>query len=129
MIEIHKQICVDKHDSRRIEREFIKKYNANMNMIRAFRTEEQRIARRGIYRENNLEKERLRDRLYALNNPDKIKQKYIDNKERLQQKYIDNKETLNAKIKCSCGGSHTNRSKLRHFSTNKHTNYEASLLK
>jgi hypothetical protein len=42
MIEIEKRICIDKRDSERHEQKLIQDIQADMNMVRAYRTEEEK---------------------------------------------------------------------------------------
>ena len=62
MIEIHKQICVDKRDSERVEQSLMSKLKCDMNTNRAFRTAEQLEEYQSQYRLNN------RTDLYAKQN-------------------------------------------------------------
>ena len=52
MIELEKKICVDKRDAERFEQEWIDKLQSKLNMIKAFRGENQKEADHNYYIEN-----------------------------------------------------------------------------
>ena len=111
MIEIHKQICVDKRDSERVEQEFCEKYNADMNAYRPFITDELMNNRFQIYRDNNEVKVKVGKKLYYENNFEKIALK------------------AGHKFNCFVVVVIENSSKSAHFKRPIHLEYEASLLK
>jgi hypothetical protein len=87
--------------------------NETVNMCRAYRTDEQykeQIKQGGtLYRQNNVEKEKERMKIY-----------YQNNKEDYKLYYQNNKDKINEKITCICGCI-INKGKLnRHQKSQKH---------
>jgi len=78
MVQIHEQICKSRIHSNQIEQEFIEKHQADMNMKRAFRTDEERIEQKREghkkYRAENAEELREYNQKYYTENADKIKE-------------------------------------------------------
>lgn len=117
MIEIDRQICLDKSHACKIEQKYIEELQANMNLIYASRSDEQ-------YRLDNKEQINKNSKLYRLNNKEKrsetIKTYYLNNKEKIQKKQIQ-------KFNCECGGECNIYTKQRHFKSKKHLAYLETL--
>jgi hypothetical protein len=102
------------------ENELIEIHKSNLNMIRAYRTEEQK-------KEQNLKD----NKKYHQSNKEKKEKYYQDNKEKLKKqtkKYRDdNKDIIrkrkNEKIECECGSKHNYGAKSRHIKTIKHQTF------
>lgn len=109
MLEIEKFPCNDKNEAFAREEEYRKKLNANMNMIKAHLTVEER-------------KEQKHE-LYKLYYDKKHKE--ISEKKKLYKQL--NKETINKKnneqYTCECGGKYTHTNKTKHEKTKKHKEY------
>ena len=103
MVPIEEYECNNQLQARIREEQLRIQYQANMNSIRAFRTEEE-------HKQDS-------------------KQYKIDNKEYLtiqnKQYYEDNKEKITQKHNCECGLTYTHTHKSAHFKTKKHQNYLA----
>jgi hypothetical protein len=106
MIEIERRICVDKRDSERYEQKLIEELQADMNMIRAYRTEEENKEQikkhQKQYNEKNKEQIIEYQKQYREKNKEQMKehqkQYYEQNKEqRKEQKKqynVQNKERI-----------------------------------
>lgn len=117
MVEIDRQMCLDKSDACRIEQSYIDELKANMNSYYACRSDKQ-------YRLDNKDKIIELNKKYITDNKEKrtetLKNYYLNNKEKIQQKQIQ-------KFICKCGGKCNIFTKQRHFKSKKHLNYLASL--
>ena len=121
MIELEKKICVDARDAERVEQEWIDKTTANLNMLRAFNSEEhekERLSKyQKEYREKNIQhlKEYLKN--YNLGNKEILAEKSknwrLINSEKLAEK---RKEPF----ECECGSKMCIFEKSRHLKTKKH---------
>lgn len=109
MLEIKKFPCNDRREAESEEDKIILELKANMNTIRASRTQEQWI---------NDNKEHIKQ--YQ-------KQYHEDNRviinEKNRQYYETNKEKNKEKHYCECGGKYRHSDKARHFKTKKHQQY------
>jgi len=102
MIEIEKRLCRDVFDCLKIEQQWIDKLAKDMNMNRAFITEEQRKERQKKYEQENKEYFDLKHQEYYEEHKKEIldyhKNYYINNKEKLKQQgkdyYLNNKEHM-----------------------------------
>ena len=112
IIEFATRDNITKREAEQIEEQYRVELKADMNMCRAFRTEEQK---KEYYHDN---KEKLSEQM---------KEYYVDNKQKLikhsKEWYVDNKEKLREKHDCECGGKFTTDNKLQHFKTKKHQKY------
>lgn len=149
IIIIEKFPCNNDVEARQREQFYIKELNANLNIIRAFRTEDEKIEQ---IKKDNRTPEKIREKtkkyyeknkeicneksnLYYHNNKEyfekKRKEYYELHKEELAQKkkiYRElNKDKIKEQnsevIKCLCGSSFTKKSKARHEKTLKHLDY------
>jgi hypothetical protein len=94
------------------------------------------------YKNDNSEKIKAQDKLYQINNKDKIKEYLKNNKDKTnaykrkweqnnkeksdklkKDYYENNKEKILEKYTCECGATIVNNYKTRHEKTNKHQNY------
>ena len=91
MIEFHKQICTDKRNAELIETQFMAQMNADMNVIKAYVSDADRLIR-----DHNHSKE------YRIINREMIKIKGAEYN-------LKNKEIINAKksipFTCCCGST------------------------
>lgn len=114
MVEINRQICLDKIDAYKIEQQFIEKLQTDMNMINAY-------TNKADY-----------DKQYRFDNAEKIatytKQHYLKNKEHLKNCRFENAEKLKQKLDCECGGKFTYKNKSQHLKTLKHLKYCESIV-
>ena len=98
MVCVHQQEVDNKRHAEQIEEQYRVELNGNLNMIRAFRSEEQKKEYGKEYYENNTEY---------------FKEYYQDNKDRI-------KEKVGEKITCECGFTYTFSHKARHMKSQKH---------
>ena len=118
MIKICDYPCENRREAELKEDEYMTELKANMNMIRASRTQKQ-------YREDNREKIQQ----YREDNREKMKEYRDNNKEKIQEYgkeyYETNKDMIrnriNAKITSKCGSVVIRNSIKRHERTKKHT--------
>ena len=136
MVQIKEFPCNNKKETEAEEDKVMLELKANMNSIRASRTQkeyyyddkEKILERNKKYREKNKEELNKISRQYYENNKDeqkkKHKQYYEDNKEELKnfriQYYKNNKEKINEKISCECGCIVTKAGLLNHKKSKKH---------
>ena len=107
-------------EARKREREYTEELKANLNMVKAYRSQaeadevgrefrerhrEEKKEYDKVYREVNKEKKRENDKIYRENNRDK----------------------LLAKIECICGNTYAHKNKSRHEKCKKHQEYLQSL--
>jgi hypothetical protein len=143
MVEIDRQICLDKTDACKIEQQYIEELQSDMNSHFALRNVIQ-------YRIDNKDKHTSYCKIYYLENKEflsEYKKKYnIEHKEQVSLKhkqyniehrdeiainknryYLENKneilEKKKQKINCECGGKYTKSDKSKHFKTQKHIAY------
>ena len=113
MLEIEKYPCLDNNEARSRKEVLRKELKANMNTIRAFRTDEEKKQDRIEYREENKNK--------ATEYREANKDKHC---KRSKDYYEANKEVIKAKesVKhdCPCGSSYTQYHKAHHMKTKKH---------
>jgi hypothetical protein len=149
LIVIEKFPCNNDIEARQKEQFYIKELNANLNIIRAFRTEDEKIEQ---INKDNRTPEQIREKTKKYYNENKeicnetSKLYYHTNKEYFEEKrkeyYELHKEELSEKskiyrelnkekikqrdfeiIKCVCGKSFIKKSKSRHEKTLKHLDY------
>jgi hypothetical protein len=139
MIEIEKYPCNDKREAEAREEYWKCELNANLNMIRAFRTEEQKIEDKRIRsKEDYIKNKDIIDekhKKYYTENAEKItervKQYKTENAEKIAEKasewYEKNKEEITKKrkeqITCECGSIIRQFCYSRHKNSLKHQNY------
>lgn len=112
--------CDSGTEARKRERYFYELYNADLNVIRPFTSDVERV-----------EQHKERGKQYHINNIEKIKKNYVDNAEKIKEQrrehYAINSISINDKLKekhnCECGGKYTTRDKSTHYKTNKHQNF------
>ena len=110
MVPIEEYECENGTQARMREEHWRREYNANMNSIRAHRTEEELIEQRKAYCEANTEQKKINNKAYYEANIEKIKK---------------NKQ---AKHTCECGGKYTMGDARRHEKSKKHLDYLAKTL-
>ena len=132
MILIDTLSCENSFDALRKEREFVEKYNANLNIQLPSRTKKERY-------EKNKECIKARSHQFYANNKEHCKERsknYNDtHKEHVLQKCKEyrenNKEQIKlkrgVKMSCDCGASVSKKSFVRHKQTKKHQDYINSL--
>jgi hypothetical protein len=105
IVEFATRNNITKREAEQIEEEYRVELKGNLNMRRAFLTEEQHKEDRKEY----------------------LKEYYQDNKEKFAEYYHDNKakiaEHKKEKHDCPCGGRYTNVHKARHFKSNMHCDF------
>ncbi len=113
---------------RMIEEEYRKKMNADLNMVKCYRSKEDKKEYMKEYCENNKEYIKDKNKEYREKNKDKMKIKkneyYENNKDKIKEKnkeyYEDNKDKINEKIKCDKCGCMSSKSNIKqHQQTNK----------
>jgi hypothetical protein len=105
IIEIEKYPCCDNNEARARERYWYELINANMNTIKPFITEDEKLKYKKEYKELN---------------------EFVINKKH-KEYYKLNIENFKEKTKCLCDGCYTYASKQRHFRTKKHQCYLAQI--
>ena len=94
MIEVEKYPCVDKREAESREEYWRKHFNAKLNTIRAFLSEEEQVEVEKIFKENK-------------------KKKYLENREEVLKDF-------SKKITCECGHIGAKNNISRHIKTQKH---------
>jgi len=94
MIEVEKYPCNDRREADKRENEVMKELKASMNKNRSFITNEERLEKGKIYKEENKEKILKKKKEYREENKDKIKQYYEENKDKAKQYYEENKDKI-----------------------------------
>jgi len=106
------------------EEEHRVKLNANMNMVKCYRTEEEYLKQMKEWYNNNKEHVLNYKKEYCEKNKDKIKEYQQKNKEHIAEQYKEycekNKEHIKEKITCECGCVIRKRDLTTHKKTNKH---------
>ena len=142
IIELGTRYNITKREAEQIEEQYRVELKADINMRRAFLTEEQKKEQKKEWYEDNPEynkeyyeqnKEKMKEQMkeYYEGNKEQMKEQmkeyYEGNKERIlegRKKYHEkNKEKLNEKHDCPCGGRYTHQNKIQHFKTNMHKKY------
>jgi len=89
MVQIHEQVCKSRTHSKQIEQELIEKHNADLNMIRAFISEEQiREYHQKYYKEHTNEIQEKQQKYYNENKDIfsiNAKHYYIENKDAIKK--------------------------------------------
>ena len=153
LILLEKYPCNNEIEARQREQYYINKLNANLNSIRAYRTEEEKIEQQ--YSDNRTE-EQLKEKskkyyhshkedcnkksqIYYSNNKEYFEKKrkeyyalhkeelYAKKKEKIQELKKFNEDNnvaiISEKINCICGAIIVKKSKCRHEKTQSHINY------
>lgn len=124
MVPIEEFECETTLESRIREEQWRREYNANMNSVRAHRTEEERIEQ---HREGNKEwnKKHYEENKEIVDA--KHREYYHANiekeRERSKARHDANKEKEQSKRTCECGGKYTYMHKSTHENTKKHIKY------
>ncbi len=96
MIEVEKYNCNDGNEARAREEYWRCHFNAQLNTIRAYITDIERLERDKLYRGDNKDKILEYQKAYNENNKDKFRQYYEDNKQKKleyqKNYYYDNKK-------------------------------------
>lgn len=121
MVVIDKGEQMNLTDARIKEESLRKEYNGNLNMVKAYRSEEDKKeynkANSKEYRENNRDK--INEKVKEYNNNHK-EQKQAYQKEYYENNKVKFKEYQSKKITCICGCELTRGKLPRHLKTNKH---------
>ena len=137
MVEIYRQICLDKIDCIKIEQKYIEELQTDMNMKNAYSN---RKDYENKYKLENAEKIVIYAKQHRLENKEhyqEYKTKYIlENKEYIQEqnkiyrlKNIENiSSRASQKYNCVCGGKYTYSTKMNHFKTIKHQTYVSNCI-
>lgn len=153
LIQLEKYPCNNEIEARQREQYYINKLNANLNSIRAYRSEEEKIEQQHsdnrteeqlkekskkyyhshkedcnkksqIYYTNNKEYfEKKRKEYYALHKEELSIKKKEKNKELKKFNEDNNIVIISEKINCICGAIIVKKSKCRHEKTQSHINY------
>jgi hypothetical protein len=128
MIEVEKYPCNDGNEARAREEYWRCHFNAQLNTIRAYRTDEQKKEQdKERYEQNKgkileLHKERYEQNKGKILEQDKTR--YERNKEKILEKakerYENNKNKLSEKITCECGTVCSKSSLTAHRKSQKH---------
>ena len=120
MIEIEKFPCEDKREAEAREEYWRCEYNARLNTIRAFRTEEQRKEQSKEqakqYYTKNIDKIKQYQTQYRTENADKTKEYHKEYR-------TEHADKITQKYNCDCGGKYLYSDKSRHFKSKKHLKY------
>ncbi len=124
-IEIYKMFPCNSKKELRIEEEEVRKHlNANLNMVRAFISEEENKIHRAEYREKNKEQLKIKSTEWRKNNSEKntlSSKKWTENNKEKQKEMNKICDKRKAEIiTCECGIQITKGSLLRHQKSNKH---------
>ena len=121
MVCIHQQEVDNKRHAEKIEEDYRVELNGNMNMRRAFRSEEQKKEDKKEdnkeWRKNNKESISEHKKEYYQANKDKINEK---NKEYNEQNKAKINERKCEVIICECGFTYTHNHKARHMKSQRH---------
>ena len=118
MIEIKKYPCENRREAEMQEDRIMHELKANMNMIKAFRTEEDKKKYEKDYRKDNRETIKSKAKAYRDINKEKLKDickaKWTPEKEA-------NKQSLQKEeVACECGCTFRRDGRARHLRSNKH---------
>ena len=106
MVEIGRQLCLDKSDACKIEQKYIEELQADMNTYKAVQWSAQTYVK---YHKQ-----------YTIDNKEKILEK-------CKQYRLNNIEKINKHNNCECGGNYLYRNFARHLKSQKHKNYLATI--
>jgi hypothetical protein len=132
MVEVHRQICLDKIDCIKIEQKYIEELQTDMNMKNAYHNREEYEKK---YKLENAEKIATYVKQHRLENKEhyqEYKKKYVlKNKEHVSEQSkiyrLNNIEKISAraveKFNCECGGKYIYSTKSAHLKTLKHLKY------
>jgi hypothetical protein len=142
IIELGTRDNITKREAEQIEEQYRVELKADINMRRAFLTEEQKKEDKKEYDKDNKEQKKEYYKEYYQDNKEKIAEQtkeyrdvnkekikeYRDvNKEKIKEYRDVNKEKIkeqqNEKHDCPCGGRYTHQNKIQHFKTKKHKKY------
>ena len=111
-----------KQEARVIERVYIEEFG-NINMIKSYRTKQDKSITDQNYYLNNQEKIKEQVKQYTLNNKEKKaeqdKQYRLNNRDKIKERY----DKWNIIIKCDCGSQVCKKDLSRHIKTKKHQDY------
>ena len=116
MVLISTEGVANSLEARRREREITEQLQANLNMVRAFRSKEEADEVGREFRENHKEEKKEYDKVYRENNK--------EHRQEISKVYRkNNRDKLLAKTECACGNTYVYKNKSRHERSNKHQNY------
>ena len=124
MVLIRTENIVNSLEARKREREYIEELKANLNMVKAYRSQEEADELGRQFRENHKEEKKEYDKIYRDNNKDRKRENdrvYREN----NKDYLKIQKGL--KFECECGGRYTNCHKQEHIRSNKHQEYLKTL--
>jgi hypothetical protein len=128
MIEIEKYPCNDGNETRSREEYWRCHFNAQLNTIRAYRTDEQKKEQdKERYEQNKEQKKEQKKEYYERNKEQRIEQdktRYERNKKKIleqaKERYENHKDKLSEKITCECGTVCSKSSLIAHRKSQKH---------
>lgn len=125
MTPIEEYDCEGQLQAHMREEHWRREYNANMNSIRAYRTEEERIEQK---KEGTKEwgKKHYEENKETINA--KHREDYLENIEKERERRKAYYEANSEKHQCNCGGKYTPHSISRHQRTKKHQDYLANTI-
>jgi hypothetical protein len=132
MIEIDRQICVDKSDSCRIEQRYIDELQSNMNMINSIFNREQwytdnknRICQKNKYNYIDNKTDILnKNKQHRLNNL----QRFCEMGKKYRETHVEQIQNYRSKIiMCDCNNTFTQGNKQQHLKSKKHLAYLKSI--
>jgi len=117
----------NKDQQRQFEQTVISEMKPNLNQVRAYATEDQKIERQREYYSENKEQKKEYQKVYKKNNKEQIKELYNKNKksilENAKEYYNKNKKSIleknKIKIKCPYCDTYTRRSDISRHNKNK----------
>ena len=119
MIEVEKYPCNDSNEAKAREEYWRSHFNAQLNTIRAYTTEEQKLEYLKEYYEQNKDKLLEQHKDYYKQNRNKLLEQH---KVYSREYYEQNKDKLLEKITCECGCIIRKDSLIRHQKSQKHLN-------
>ena len=106
MVLISIENIVSSLEARKREREYIEELKANLNMVKAYRSQEETNELGKIFRENDKEEKKEYDKIYRENNKDRKRENdkiYREN----------NGDKLLAKVECACGNTYVHKKEVQ----------------
>ena len=127
MIEVEKYPCNDGNEARAREEYWRCYFNANLNSIKAFITEEQKKEQIKEYKKEHKEQIKEYRKEYYEQHKEQKKEYYEQHKEQIKEykkeHYEQNKEQMKEKTTCICGCIILKRCLNRHYKSKKHTDF------
>ena len=111
MIEIEKYNCNDGNEARAREEYWRCHFNSQLNMVRAYMTDEKKKEYNKEHYEQNKDKKLENNKVY-----------YESHKDKYREYYENNKQKKKEKITCECGCISTKNDISRHLKSQRHLN-------